>query len=117
TDYLAFPPSKEVSGTVAAPPSKSATNRALVLAALSEEAVEIVRPLESEDTRVLGRCLTAMGATLEPVPQGLRVGGPLAGPAPRGPGDQRRARSRVRGKPRFGALCRDDARVPARLRP
>jgi len=83
TDYLAFPPAREVSGTVAAPPSKSSTNRALVLAALQEEAVEIVRPLESEDTRALGRCLAAMGATLEPVPQGLRVGGPLAGPADR----------------------------------
>jgi 3-phosphoshikimate 1-carboxyvinyltransferase len=81
TDYLAFPPAKQVSGTVPAPPSKSATNRALVLAALSEEAVEIVRPLESEDTRALGRCLAAMGATLEVVPQGLRVHGPLAGPS------------------------------------
>jgi 3-phosphoshikimate 1-carboxyvinyltransferase len=82
-DYLAIPPAKEVSGTVAAPPSKSATNRALVLAALSDAAVEIVRPLESEDTRALRRCLAAMGATLEAVQQGLRVRGPLAGPADR----------------------------------
>ena len=79
TDYLAIPPAKGVSGTVAAPPSKSATNRALVLAALSKEAVEIVRPLESEDTRALRRCLAAMGASFEAAPQGLRVHGPLAG--------------------------------------
>jgi 3-phosphoshikimate 1-carboxyvinyltransferase len=82
-DYLAFPPAKGVRGTVAAPPSKSATNRALVLAALSETAVEIAGPLESEDTRALRRCLVAMGATFETVPAGLRVCGPLAGPGDR----------------------------------
>jgi 3-phosphoshikimate 1-carboxyvinyltransferase len=80
SDYLAFPPARGVSGTVAAPPSKSATNRALVLAALSDSAVAIVNPLESEDTRALSRCLAAMGARFETVPAGLRVGGPLAGP-------------------------------------
>ena len=83
TDYLAFPPAREVRGTIAAPPSKSATNRALVLAALSEAAVEIVRPLESEDTRALRRCVTAMGASFEDVPEGWRVHGPLAGPTDR----------------------------------
>lgn len=81
TDYIAIPPAREVSGTVSAPPSKSATNRALILAALSETAVEIERPLESGDTRALARCLTAMGATIDPSPLGLRVHGPLAGPA------------------------------------
>jgi 3-phosphoshikimate 1-carboxyvinyltransferase len=79
TDYLAFPPAKEVRGTVAAPPSKSATNRALVLAALSETAVEIADPLESEDTRALERCLAAMGARFEASPRVLSVHGPLAG--------------------------------------
>ena len=83
SDYLAFPPARGVSGTVAAPPSKSATNRALVLAALSDSAVAIVNPLESEDTRALLRCLAAMGARFETVPAGLRVGGPLAGPRDR----------------------------------
>ncbi len=83
TDYLAIPPAKEVRGTVAAPPSKSATNRALVLAALSDSAVEIARPLESEDTRALRRCLAAMGARFEETPEGLRVRGPLAGPGGR----------------------------------
>ena len=83
TDYLAFPPAKRVRGTVPAPPSKSATNRALVLASLSETAVEISRPLESEDTRALRRCLAAMGARFQTVPAGLRVGGPLAAPTDR----------------------------------
>ena len=80
SDYIAIPPAREVRGTVAAPPSKSATNRALILAALSETAVEIERPLESGDTRALARCLTAMGATIDSSPMGLRVHGPLAGP-------------------------------------
>ena len=80
-DYIVVPPAREVRGTVAAPPSKSATNRALVLAALSETAVEIENPLESEDTRALVRCLAAMGATIAPSPAGLRVRGPLAGPS------------------------------------
>jgi 3-phosphoshikimate 1-carboxyvinyltransferase len=83
TDYLAFPPAAGVRGTVAAPPSKSATNRALVLAALSDSAVEIANPLESEDTQALRRCLAAIGARFETVPGGLRVCGPLAGPGDR----------------------------------
>lgn len=79
-DYLVIPPAKEVRGTVAVPPSKSATNRALILAAMSETAVEIENPLESGDTRALLRCLTAMGATISPSPLGWRIRGPLSGP-------------------------------------
>ncbi len=80
-EYIAIPPAREVRGTVAVPPSKSATNRALVLAALSEREVEIEGPLVSEDTRALVRCLTAMGATVAASPLGLRVRGPLGTPA------------------------------------
>ncbi len=79
-DYIVIPPAKEVRGTVTAPPSKSATNRALILAALSETDVEIERPLVSEDTRALVRCLTAMGASVAASALGLRVRGPLAVP-------------------------------------
>jgi 3-phosphoshikimate 1-carboxyvinyltransferase len=80
-DFLAIPPVKEVRGEVEAPPSKSATNRALVLAALSETPVELVRPLVSEDTLALRRCLVAMGASIEEFAGGLRVRGLLRGPA------------------------------------
>ena len=76
-DYLILPPAHEVRGTVTAPPSKSGTNRALVLAALSPRVVHVVRPLDSEDTRALLRCLAAMGASVEPEPGGLAVSGPL----------------------------------------
>ncbi|HSS43755.1 MAG TPA: 3-phosphoshikimate 1-carboxyvinyltransferase, partial [Thermoanaerobaculia bacterium] len=78
TDYLALPPAREVRGVVVAPPSKSATNRALVLAALSEETVEIARPLFCGDTSSLSRCLSAMGASIHRSPGGLRVHGPLS---------------------------------------
>ncbi|MEX1244358.1 MAG: 3-phosphoshikimate 1-carboxyvinyltransferase [Thermoanaerobaculia bacterium] len=75
--YLVFPPASSIRGSLRVPSSKSATNRALVLAALTEAPVEIVRPLESDDTAALRRCLTAMGASIEAVGDGLRVSGPL----------------------------------------
>jgi 3-phosphoshikimate 1-carboxyvinyltransferase len=79
SQYLAVPPAKELRGRVRVPPSKSATNRALLLAALTASPVEVVRPLESDDTEALLRCLTAMGADVRPTAEGLRVSGPLSG--------------------------------------
>jgi 3-phosphoshikimate 1-carboxyvinyltransferase len=64
------------------PPSKSATNRALVLAALAGGDVEVVRPLESDDTRSLRRCLESMGASFRNTPEGVVVRGPLSGRGP-----------------------------------
>ena len=54
SDFLALPPVRSLSGVVRVPPSKSATNRALLLAALTEVPVEVVRPLASDDTRPCG---------------------------------------------------------------
>jgi 3-phosphoshikimate 1-carboxyvinyltransferase len=79
TDSLALPPASEVRGTLRVPPSKSATNRALIAAALTESAVEIIGALESEDTSALRECLSAMGARIAPIPNGLSVAGPLRG--------------------------------------
>jgi 3-phosphoshikimate 1-carboxyvinyltransferase len=76
-DFLAIPPAVEARGEVRAPPSKSATNRALILAALSETPVEVIRPLDAEDTRALIRCLSALGARIRPTSEGLAVHGPL----------------------------------------
>ena len=78
-DYLALPVARAVEGKVRVPASKSATNRALLLGALSPTAVEIVGPLESADTRALIGCLTAMGASFEPTAEGLAAKGPLHG--------------------------------------
>lgn len=82
TDFLGIPPAREVRGEVRVPSSKSATNRALLLAALSETPVEIVRPLESDDTRALSRCLRAMGASFVPSERGIVVSGTLSGRGP-----------------------------------
>jgi 3-phosphoshikimate 1-carboxyvinyltransferase len=79
TDFLAIPPVRALAGSLRVPPSKSATNRALLAAALTEEPVEILRPLESDDTAALRRCLTAMGATFAATREGLSVRGPLSG--------------------------------------
>jgi len=79
SDWLALPPVRSLEGTLRVPPSKSASNRALLLAALTETPVEIRRPLESDDTRALLRCLTSLGATIVPAPDALRVSGPLRG--------------------------------------
>jgi 3-phosphoshikimate 1-carboxyvinyltransferase len=78
-DWLALPPVRSLAGELRVPPSKSASNRALLLAALTEVPVEIVRPLESDDTRALARCLAAMGASIVSTKSGLRVSGPLRG--------------------------------------
>ena len=78
-DFLVLPRAREVRGEVRVPGSKSATNRALVLAALAGRPVEIAGPLESADTAVLLQCLLAMGARGGSVEGGLRLGGPLAG--------------------------------------
>ena len=86
SEYLAFPPVREARGSVRVPASKSATNRAFLLAALGAEPVEIVRPLESDDVAAISRCLAAMGATIETAADGdrVRVSGPLgADPARR----------------------------------
>jgi len=77
TDFLAIPPVRSLRGTLRVPPSKSATNRAFVLAALGGARVEVVRPLESDDTIALRRCLAAMGARIEPTAAGWSVAGPL----------------------------------------
>jgi 3-phosphoshikimate 1-carboxyvinyltransferase len=79
SELLALPPASEVRGILRVPASKSATNRALLAAALTESVVEIVGPLESDDTRTLARCLAAMGASIAAVPGGLAVSGPLRG--------------------------------------
>jgi 3-phosphoshikimate 1-carboxyvinyltransferase len=79
TQHLALPPARRLAGAVRVPPSKSATNRALLLAALTPEAVDVVRPLESDDTDTLVRCLTAMGGHIRRAGDGLRVSGPLRG--------------------------------------
>src|SRR4051794_9034754 len=57
------PLSKPPSATVRVPGSKSITNRALVLAALTSNGMicSLYRALHSEDTVIMGRALQALG--------------------------------------------------------
>ncbi|HVT45740.1 MAG TPA: 3-phosphoshikimate 1-carboxyvinyltransferase [Thermoanaerobaculia bacterium] len=50
-----------VRGTVCAPPSKSYTARALLLAAMSEGETRIVRPLDSDDSRYMLEAIKKIG--------------------------------------------------------
>src|SRR5512143_1463368 len=82
SDWLALPPIRELGGRIVVPGSKSASNRALAVAALSPVPCEIRRVLDSEDISAMIRCLTAMGAIFERVGDAIRVRGPLATPPP-----------------------------------
>ncbi|MDP7386070.1 MAG: 3-phosphoshikimate 1-carboxyvinyltransferase, partial [Nitrospinota bacterium] len=54
----------DLMGTVAIPPSKSHTIRAVALAALADGTSEILNPLESEDAEAAARFYRALGAKI-----------------------------------------------------
>jgi 3-phosphoshikimate 1-carboxyvinyltransferase len=61
--------------TIPAPPSKSQTHRALILAALASGPSRVLRPLASDDTQHTRACLEQLGARFHPLPggQGFQV--------------------------------------------
>ncbi len=78
--YRAIP--SRVSGTIRAPPSKSVTHRAIVMAALSGGPCRIHHPLRSEDTDATASGVAAFGVDVVTGDDDLRVsGGPLQAPA------------------------------------
>src|SRR5215468_4998363 len=88
-----------VRALVRLPGSKSMTNRALVLAALSDRATLINGPLVARDTRLMADALRALGCRIadspegwlvEPAPLGQPAG--AAGPERTGPGRPAQAR-------------------------
>ncbi len=56
-----IPLQKSAKTEITIPGSKSYTNRALLLAALTKESVKIINPLISDDTRALIECLKKLG--------------------------------------------------------
>jgi 3-phosphoshikimate 1-carboxyvinyltransferase len=62
-----------VSGRIWLPPSKSITNRALVLAALSDRPARIAHPLRARDTLLAAAALRAMGTEVADDPGGSAV--------------------------------------------
>src|SRR2546426_6910873 len=70
--------SSQVFGTIRAPPSKSVTHRAIVLAGLSTGTCRIRRPLRAEDTDATMAGMKAFGTKFESSAEDLRVvPGPL----------------------------------------
>ncbi|MGH9305189.1 MAG: 3-phosphoshikimate 1-carboxyvinyltransferase, partial [Acidimicrobiales bacterium] len=69
-------------GVLAAPPSKSVTNRLLVIAALASGTSEIIGPLQSDDTEAMSRGLEALGAGITPLAGGWSVAGTAGRPRP-----------------------------------
>src|SRR5262245_21989984 len=56
---------KPVTATIEIPGSKSYTNRALVLAALTQGPVTLYNPLYSEDTEAMIACLRTLGLRID----------------------------------------------------
>ena len=71
-----------VRATVSLPGSKSLTNRALVLAALSDGPSVVRRALRSRDTELMARALADLGASVDTSGEDWHVTpGPITGPA------------------------------------
>jgi 3-phosphoshikimate 1-carboxyvinyltransferase len=69
-----------VRATVSLPGSKSLTNRALVLAALSDGPSVVRRALRSRDTELMAKALAALGATVDTAGEDWQVSpGPVTG--------------------------------------
>ncbi len=62
---LTFRPTAALAGSVAVPPDKSLTHRAFLLAAISDRAVTVHNPLDSEDTYATLHAVRAMGAEVQ----------------------------------------------------
>jgi len=84
-----------ISGTIRASPSKSVTHRAIVLAALSGGPCTILRPLLSDDTLATVSGVQALGAKVDPTPDGLRIVGDRL-QAPEHPVDARNSGTTLR---------------------
>ena len=67
----AVPARGAFAGSVEAPASKSHTNRALLLAALADHPVTVVRPLDCDDAEAMIGALSAAGVRIAREPHGL----------------------------------------------
>ena len=71
------PLSKPAEATIAIPGSKSYTNRALLMAAMSKRTVLIANPLISDDTEAMMRCLETLGVVCTKNEKSITVSGDL----------------------------------------
>ncbi len=70
-------PSKNISGVIDIPGSKSYTNRALIIASLIDGEVKIKNPLYSDDTKAMIGCLKDLGIQIEDEDKEIRVVGSI----------------------------------------
>src|SRR5215210_934872 len=80
-----FEPSGPLRGTIAAPPDKSLSHRAALLAAMSIDPVRVTGYLDAADTNSTLAAVEALGALVERQPDGLTIRGTglrAAAPAP-----------------------------------
>lgn len=99
-----------VGGRIAAPPSKSVTHRAYILAALSGNGL-IRNPLRSDDTEATLECLRRLGCLTTEEVGGQRVGGVLR--AAKKPLDARESGTTLRMLPAVAALLGSPTRFEA----
>jgi 3-phosphoshikimate 1-carboxyvinyltransferase len=105
-------PAGPVAGAVRAPASKSVTNRLLVIAALAEGDSVLRAPLDSDDSRAMAGCVTALGADVTIAGPDWRVsgtGGALV--TPQAPLDARLSGTTARFVTAIAALAADGAEV------
>jgi len=69
------PAQKQMEATVRVPGSKSVTNRALILGALTNNPVTIINPLWSEDTEAMVNCLNRLGIKTIHCKESIHVAG------------------------------------------
>jgi 3-phosphoshikimate 1-carboxyvinyltransferase len=62
-----------VTKSIIVPASKSYTNRALLMAALTQEDVHLYHPLYCEDTQAMISCLRALGLRIETLPEKIII--------------------------------------------
>ena len=72
------PLSQPITASIDIPGSKSYTNRALLLAALTIDPVTIINPLLSDDTKAMISCLQSLGIDITVSPDRIVVSGSIA---------------------------------------
>lgn len=81
--YRIIPLLKPIKTSLVIPGSKSYTNRALFIAAMSSYSVKIINPLISDDTRAMINCLKTLGIKILEKKDSIEVSGNLATTADR----------------------------------
>lgn len=74
---LLYPLDNPVIKTIEIPGSKSYTNRALLMAAMTESKVIIINPLFSDDTQAMIQCLQTLGIRIDVLDKSIEVVGSI----------------------------------------